>query len=70
MTVWPARSLVLSTQQSTAVKFSHAHFLAPLRSFMLSPANVFAPKVSDTQSDAGNDYPEQDIIDTHRDSSL
>jgi hypothetical protein len=44
--------------------------LAPLRSSMLSPANVFAPKVSGTQSDASNDYPEQDIIETHSHSSL
>src|SRR5579863_1566684 len=32
---------------------------------MLSPANVFDPKVSGTQSDATNDNREQDIIETH-----
>ena len=32
---------------------------------MLSPANVFGPKVSGTQSDATNDNREQDIIETH-----
>jgi hypothetical protein len=32
---------------------------------MLSPANVFGPEVSGTQSDATNDNREQDIIETH-----
>jgi hypothetical protein len=37
---------------------------------MLSPPNVFAPKVSGTQSDATDDHPEQDIIETHDHYSL
>jgi len=32
---------------------------------MLSPADVFAPKVSDTQSDATNNNRKQDIIEIH-----
>jgi hypothetical protein len=32
---------------------------------MLSPSNVFVPKVSGTQSDATYYHPEQDIIETH-----
>jgi hypothetical protein len=37
---------------------------------MLSPPNVFAPKVSGTQSAATNDNREQDIIETHDHGSL
>ena len=37
---------------------------------MLSPPNVFVPKVSGTQSDATDDHSEQDIIETHDHYSL
>jgi hypothetical protein len=37
---------------------------------MLLPPNVFAPKVSGTQSDATDNHPEQDIIETHGHYSL
>ena len=64
------RVRVLSRRRLIGVQFSHSHFLTPLSSSMLSPPNVFAPKVSDTQSDATNDNGEQDIIYTHIHSSL
>jgi hypothetical protein len=47
------------------MNFSHTRLFPHHSGSMLSPSNVFVPKVSGTQSDATYDYPEQDIIETH-----
>jgi hypothetical protein len=52
-------------RQSIDAQYSHTRFFAPLGGSMLSPPNVFASEVSGAQSEAGNDHPEQDIIENH-----
>ena len=52
------------------MKFSYTRLFPHLSGSMLSPSNVFVPKVSGAQSDATYYHPEQDIIETHNKYSL
>jgi hypothetical protein len=52
------------------MKFSPTRLFPHLSGSMFSPSNVFASKVSCTQSDATYYNPEQDIIETHGHYSL
>jgi hypothetical protein len=52
------------------MQFSHTRRFPPLGNSTRSPPNVFAGKVSGTQSGATDYHPEQDIIETHNHYSL
>jgi hypothetical protein len=52
------------------MQLSHTRLFPSLGSSMLSPPNVFAPKVGGTQSGTTYYHPEQDIIETHSHCSL
>jgi hypothetical protein len=52
------------------MQLSHTRLFPSLSIFMLSPPNVFAPKVSGTQSGTTYYHAEQDIIEAHSHCSL